>query len=138
MTAPMPELPVSAVRVMKTNPVSRPRIVGVIISYIALLAGVLSIFAVPIYVSLTLMVVGAGIGLVSDHTKIPMSRIAWIVLIGGWVLILCIVGLYGHDRILHWRPHPAGYIPAWAILFHGVRHVRHLILFSGGGLEAAC
>jgi hypothetical protein len=115
---------------MNTNTTSWSRVVALAIGYIVTVAGVLSIFTIPFYASLVLMAVGAAITLLSDRTKIPMTGSAWVVLLAGCVLIFCVLALFGQDRIRHWTPFPAGYIPAWFGIFHGLRHVRRLVLQS--------
>lgn len=112
---------------MNQNATSLFRIVGLAIGYIITLIGVLSVLSIPIYASLLLLVVGAVISLLSDRTKIPMTRSSWVVLIAGCGLIFCVLALFGNERIHHWRPFPAGYIPAWFFGFHAFRHVRLLI-----------
>ena len=97
---------------MNTNTTSWSRVVALAIGYIVTLAGVLSIFTIPFYASLALMAVGAVIALLSDGTKIPMTRNSWIVLLAGCVLIFCVLTLFGQDRIRNWTPFPAGYLPA--------------------------
>jgi len=113
---------------MKPTTASWSRIVAVAIGYFVTILGVLSIFTIPIYASLPLMVIGAAIVLLSDRTKIPMTRSSWIVLLAGCVLIYLLLAFFGDDRIHHWKPFPAGYIPAWFGVFGGFRHIRYLIL----------
>jgi hypothetical protein len=107
------------------------RIAAVAIAYIIMMAGVLSVFSIPFYATLLLMAVGTVIALLSDRTKIPMTRSSWIVLIAGCAVIYCVLALFGNDRIHHWTPFPAGYIPAWFAVFHGFRHIRYLISHIG-------
>jgi hypothetical protein len=113
---------------MNTNTTPSFRVVALAIGYVVAMVGVLSIFTIPFYASLVLMAVGTVIALLSDRTKIPMTRGSWVVLLAGCVLIFCVLALVGEDHIRHWTPFPAGYIPAWFGCFHGFRHVRHLIL----------
>jgi hypothetical protein len=112
-------------------------VVAVAIGYIVLSAGVLSVFSIPFYASLLVMAVGTGIAILSDRTKIPTTRSSWIVLLAGCVLIFCVLALFGDERIRHWKPFPAGYIPAWFACFHGFRHIRHLILHIEIGHDVA-
>jgi hypothetical protein len=72
---------------MNTNPAPWPRIVALSIGYSVTVAGALSIFSIPWYATLGLLAVGAVIGLLSDRTKIPMTRSSWIVLLAGFLLI---------------------------------------------------
>ncbi len=112
---------------MKQNDPSWPRVLALAIGYVVGLIGVLSTFSIPVYGSLLLIGASGLIVFLSDRTKIPMTRRSWIVLLAGWALIFCVLALFGDDRIRHWTPFPAGYIPAWVCLFHGFRHVRYLI-----------
>jgi hypothetical protein len=113
---------------MKQNATSWSRVAALGVGYFVTLAGVLSIFSIPLYTSLLLIAVGTVILLLSDRTKIPMTRSSWLVLLAGCGLILCALALFGEDRIRHWTPFPAGYIPAWVACFHGFRHVRYAVL----------
>ena len=112
---------------MKPNTAPWPRIVALAIGYVVAIVGVLSFFSIPFYASLALMALGTVIGLLADRTKIPMTRNSWIVLLAGCVLIFCVLAFFGQERIRHWTPFPAGYIPAWFGFFHGFRHVRYLV-----------
>jgi hypothetical protein len=116
---------------MKQNASSWFRVAIVAIGYIVTLVGVLSIFSIPFYVSLLLLAVGTVMVLLTDRTSIPMTRNSWIVLIAGCGLIYCVLAFFGNDRIHHWRPFPAAYIPAWFGSFHAFRHVRYLIMHIG-------
>ena len=113
---------------MKPNTASWPHIVALTTGYFVAIVGVLSFFSIPIYVSLVLMAVGTVISLLADRTNIPMTRVSWIVLLAGCIMILCVLALFGEDRVRHWTPFPAGYIPAWFGCFHGFRHIQNLIL----------
>jgi hypothetical protein len=108
-------------------PSSWSRVVSLAVGYIVTLVGVLSVFSIPFYASLLLFAVGAVIALLSDRTKIPMTPSSWIVLLAGGGLIFGVLAWFGDDRIHHWRPFPAGYIPAWIFSFGAFRHVRYLI-----------
>lgn len=113
---------------MNTNTTSWSRIVALAVGYIIAMVGVLSFFTIPFYASLALMAVGTIIGLLSDRTKMPMTRSSWVVLLSGCMLIFCVLAFFGEDRIRRWTPFPAGYIPAWFGCFQGFRHIRHLVL----------
>jgi hypothetical protein len=112
-------------------------VVAVAIGYIVALVGVLSVFSIPVYASLHIMAVGTGIGILADRTKIPLTRSSWIVLLAGCVLIFCVLALFGEDRTRHWKPFPAGYMPAWFACFLGFRHIRYLILHMERGHDDA-
>ena len=115
--------------VMNTDTTSWFRVVALATGYVVAVVGVLSIFTIPFYASLVLMAVGTVIALLSDRANISMTRSSWIVLLAGCILILCVLALFGENRVRHWTPFPAGYIPAWFGCFNGFRQVRHLILY---------
>jgi hypothetical protein len=113
---------------MNPSTISRSRITAVALGYIVMLAGALSLFTLSFYSTFGLLAIGTAITLLSDRTSIPMTRTSWTLLLAGFVVIFCVLSLFGQERIRHWTPFPAGYIPAWMAIFHGFRHIRHLLL----------
>jgi hypothetical protein len=113
---------------MNWNTRSWSRVAAVALGYIVSLVAVLSLFTISFYATFGLLAIGTVITLLSDRTNIPMTRTSWIVLLAGFVLIYCVLFSFGDARVRHWTPHPAGYIPAWMAIFHGFRHIRHLLL----------
>jgi hypothetical protein len=97
-----------------------------ILGYLLMLAGTLSIFRIPFYLSFLLITAGAAIGWLA-HCPMPvMTWYSWLILIGGCVVIFSVLSAFGTERIRHWSPHPAGYIPTWFMAFHIVRQIRYM------------
>jgi len=114
---------------MKQNLHHRLRILTVLVAYVLMFGGIISIFSIPFAASLALITIGLAIGLLSDRTKISMTRSSWFVLLGGCaIILLCFLILAGEERFRNVRPSPSCFIPAWFTLFHGFRHIRSLVL----------
>jgi len=94
------------------------------VGYVLALIGVLCVFTIPLYASLLVLVSGAVIGSLAYRPTPVMTWQSWTVLIGGYALILGVLCLFGDEKVRHWTPHPAGYIPGWMACFYAFRHIR--------------
>jgi len=106
---------------------SRLRIAGLALSYAVLLLGVLSLFTVPLYVAAISFAGGVILFRVVSLREPTMTWSSWITVVAGMIVIFGVLYLVGEERVRQWRPHPAGYIPAWLVCFHAFRHIRHVI-----------
>jgi len=96
-----------------------------VLGFAVLLFATLSLFSLPLYMTTISLVAGAILCAVVSIRQPTMTRSSWIVLVAGMILIFGVLYLIGEDRVRHWRPHPAGYFPAWIVCFHAFRHIRH-------------
>jgi hypothetical protein len=103
------------------------RVSILVVGWTVAIAGALSIFSVPLYLSFVLLVGGTTLGALAYRNPPPMTWRSWAMLIAGCVIIICVLNLFGQERIRHWTPHPAGYIPAWFVCFHAFQQMRHLL-----------
>src|SRR5436309_1221793 len=94
------------------------RICIMAVGWLVAIFGALSLFSVPLYFTLLLAVGGTLIGTLVYRDAPAMTWRSWLVLIVGCVLIIGVLNTFGQDRIRHWTPHPAGYLPAWFGCFH--------------------
>jgi hypothetical protein len=102
------------------------RFSGLVIGYLVMLFGALSLLSVPLHVSFLCMIAGAIFLVISFQDAPAMTRRSWLVMIIGMAVVFGVLSLFGDARVRQWRPHPAGYIPAWIGLFHAFRHIRHV------------
>ena len=106
------------------------RVAIITIGYLITLAGVLSIFSIPISISLAMVMVGfAGTGLAARgvYAVPPVTWRVGLVWMAGSIVILGVLWLIGEDRVRHWVPHPAGYGVAWFICLCAFRHFRQIM-----------
>lgn len=102
---------------------SAPRVAVWAVGCAVAVAGALSTFNVPMYLSLLLLLAGSVILALAAPGTPAMNWRAWLVFVSGSVLIIGVLNLFGEERIRHWIPHPAGYIPAWFVCFVGFRQL---------------
>jgi len=112
---------------------SRLRMYAFLIGYLVALFGALSTFSVPLYVSFPSLLAGSGLVTLTFITAPTltgpiMTWRSWLVMILGWLVIFGILCLLGDARVRLWRPHPAGYLPAWLICFYAVRHIHFWLI----------
>jgi len=108
------------------NPPSPVRIALAVLGWILMLGAALSLLIVPFSVTFLLFAAGTVIVFVAFRPSPPMTWRSWIAFFAGPVVIIAVLSLFGDDRIRQWRPHPAGYIPAWFICLNAFRHFRHM------------
>jgi len=97
------------------------------IGWVVSIAGALSLFSVPLYLTFLSLVLGTVTCALAYRSTPAMTWRSWFVLVIGSILIMVILSLFGEERIRRWIPHPAGYIPAWFGSFHAFRQLRHLL-----------
>ena len=106
--------------------VSWPRICALIIGYLVVLAGCCFFFS---FRMLYLLTIGSIIIVLASH-GIPQPPVSWrstLVAAAGCLVITGVLALFGQDRIQNWRPHPAGYIPAWFLCVYAFRQLREIV-----------
>lgn len=105
----------------------RLRIAVLAVGYGVALFGALSVFSFPFYVMLISFV--AGIMLCASVRLQPptLTRRSQFVLFAGMLVVYGVLCVFGNERVRQWRPHPAGYMPAWTVCFFAFRHFWHLL-----------
>lgn len=97
------------------------------VGWVVALAGALSTFSVPLYLTVLVLLFGALTSALAYPRTPPMNWRSNVVLGLGGVLIIGVLELFGEERVRHWVPHPAGYIVAWFGCFYGFRQLRQLL-----------
>jgi hypothetical protein len=129
-------------RHMKSNtPIpGAARVSVIIVGYLIAIAGALSVFSVPLSVSLLTLVAGCGVTALASRRDYSMPRFSWrtgIVWVAGSAVILGVLWLIGEDRVRHWAPHPAGYHLVWLICLALFRHLRRIFHHGSSSPHAA-
>jgi hypothetical protein len=110
---------------------SEARIFSLVLGYLIAFGAAMSLLSVPLYDTFLLFAAGAVVIWFAHCATPPVTTWrSWSVLIGGCVLLIGVLSLFGQERIRHWTPHPAGYIPAWFILFSAIRHFWYLLVHN--------
>ena len=108
---------------------SRSRLSVILAGYGVAIAGTLTLFSLPLWVSLLILVAGAGVtalgcrGIGSGPLFTSRTLLAWL---AGSLLLLAVLSLIGEDRVRRWTPHPASFQPALWVVISMVRHLLHL------------
>jgi hypothetical protein len=108
---------------------SRAAVSVIILGYLISIAGALSVFSVPVTVSLVTLLSGGGITALAsrrDHSAPRFTLSMWIAWLVGSAVILGALWLIGEDTVRHWTPHPAGYQIVWLIVLTLFRHLHHI------------
>jgi len=108
---------------------SASRVSVIIVGYLIALVGALSVFSVPLSVSLLTLVAGWGMTALASRRDYAAPRFTWrtgLVWVAGSAVILGVLWLIGEDRVRHWTPHPAGYQVVWLICLALFRHLRQI------------
>lgn len=104
---------------------------GMTIGYSLCLFGALSTLSIPLYISFLAILFGGTLVILASPKKAyavpPMTFRSWIFVIAGMAVIFAVLAFFGDDQVRRWRPHPAGYIPAWWICFHVCRQFRYML-----------
>ncbi|MCI0351589.1 MAG: hypothetical protein L0Z53_19375, partial [Acidobacteriales bacterium] len=89
----------------------------------------LSVFRIPLSVSLLTLVAGLGVVALASRRGYSAPRFTWrtaLVWVAGAVVILGVLSLIGKDRVRHWTPHPVGYQIVWLVCVSMFRHLRQI------------
>jgi len=119
---------------------SASRVSIIIVGYLIAIVGALSVFSAPLSVSLLTLVAGCGVTALASrrgYSAPPFTWRAGFVWVAGSAVILGVLWLIGEDRVLHWKPHPAGYQVVWLISFALIRHLRHIFHHDSSSPHAA-
>jgi hypothetical protein len=87
------------------------------------LAGMLSLFVIPFYLTLLLAVVGLIAATAASSPTPPLSWRGRFTLFGGCLVILGVLCSFGQGSVRLWRPHPATYVPTWCLCFYTAREL---------------
>jgi len=104
---------------------SRRRICFLILGYLVTLAGCCFFFSL---LMVYLLAAGCAIMVVAS-IGVPQPRVTWrstVTATLGCAIIIGVLSLFGQDRVRTWRPHPAGYIPAWLLCLYAFRQLREI------------
>lgn len=102
------------------------RLCVLVAGYLLALFGALSLLSVPLQMSFLYLIAGAVLVVFSFRDAPAMTWRSRLILVIGALVIFGILSFFGDARVRHWRPHPAGYIPAWFGMFHAVRQIRYV------------
>lgn len=107
--------------------ISHWRIYLIALGYGIALLGGLTMFLVPLHVSVVMLFLGGLLALASFIKPPPMNRTSGLVYLAGCAVLAIAVWFLGTDRISHWRPMPFGMLISWMCCFHGFRHIRYAL-----------
>ena len=93
---------------------------------IMLLAG-LSMFRIPFYIGLGLLLIGTWLVVLSPVKSAPWGWRSMLVYLLGVIAQIFAVLYYGLQRVDHWTPNSNEMFVAWLVCFCGFRHVYHAI-----------
>jgi len=110
------------------NP-SALRISVIIVGYLIAIVGALTMFSVPLSLTLLISVAGCGVTALASRRDYSGPRFTWrtvLVYVAGCAVILGVLRLIGEDRVRQWTPHPAGYQVVWIFCLTMFQHLRYL------------
>jgi hypothetical protein len=106
------------------------RIFVITVGWLLSLFGAFSVFSISLTATfLTLAAGGVVITLASRRVcpvPPPSGRDYLVWQGGGTAVIIGVLWLIGEDRVRHWTPHPAGYLPAWYFCLSAFRHLQSI------------